>query len=202
MERLPKDTRLDYKIIFDLIEPESRVLDLGCGNGELLSLLIEHKKCHGTGIEIDENSIYECISKGLTVSHIDINSGLTDYSDKRFDYVIINETIQQVIDPQKTIFEALRIGKKVIVGIPNFCHLFARLQLGFRGKVPVTKELPYEWYNTPNLRFFSIKDFLKLCRKNRIAITKQRGIGIKHEVTFLPNLFAHFGIFVLENQGR
>ena len=190
--------RLDYRVIVDLIEPNSRVLDMGCGGGELLALLIKRKSCRGTGIEIDEKAIYSCVAKGLTVSHGDINSGLTDYADKRFDYVILNESLQQILNPQKAILEALRVGKKVIVGIPNFCHIQARFQIFFRGKVPVTKELPYEWYNTPNLRFFSLKDFKEFCKINGIAILNQKAVDAKKEVTFLPNLFAHIGVFLLE----
>lgn len=197
-QQVPAETRLDYRVIVDLIEPNSRVLDMGCGGGELLALLIKRKSCRGTGIEIDEKAIYSCVAKGLTVSHGDINSGLTDYADKRFDYVILNESLQQILNPQKAILEALRVGKKVIVGIPNFCHIQARFQIFFRGKVPVTKELPYEWYNTPNLRFFSLKDFKEFCKINSIAILNQKAVDAKKEVTFLPNLFAHIGIFLLE----
>lgn len=190
--------RLDYQVIADLVEPKSKVLDLGCGNGELLELLIRQKACKGTGVEIDEKAIYACIAKGLTVSHSDINSGLSEFGDKRFDYVILNESLQQMLNPQKAILEALRVGKRVIVGIPNFCHYQARFQIFFRGRVPVTKELPYEWYDTPNLRFFSLKDFKKFCRVNGITICKERAIDTQKEVSFFPNLFAHIGIYVLE----
>lgn len=190
--------RLDYKVIIDLIEPNSRVLDLGCGDGELLSSLIKFKSCHGTGIEIDEKAVYQCIAKGLTVSHGDIDSGLNDYSDKRFDYIILNESLQQILHPQNAILEALRVGKKVIVGIPNFCHIFPRFQIFFQGQVPVTRELPYQWYNTPNLRFFSLKDFQAFCKINNITILKQKSLGAQNIVTFMPNLFAHIGIFLLK----
>ena len=191
-------TRLDYRVIADLIESSSKVLDLGCGDGELLSLLISQKSCKGTGIEIDEKAIYSCIAKGLTVSHGDIDSGLVDYASKRFDFVILNESLQQVLHPQKVILEALRVGKKVIVGIPNFCHIQSRFQIFFLGHVPVTKELPYEWYNTPNLRFFSLKDFRQFCKVHGIRIDKLRAIDAEKEVNFLPNLFAHTGIYLLE----
>jgi len=190
--------RLDHKIILERVEQKSKVLDLGCGDGTLLSYLIEQKLCHGTGIEIDEKAIYKCMARGLTVSHGDIDTGLTDYSSKRFDYVILNESLQQVLNPQSVILEALRVGKKVIVGIPNFCHLKARLQIFFKGKVPVTNELPYEWYDTPNLRFLSLKDFRKFCRKNSIKIIKELGIMNNRSVKFMPNLFAHTGLYLLE----
>lgn len=192
------DLRLDYKVIVDLVDRGSKVLDLGCGDGELLSLLIEHKNCKGTGIEINEKAIYSCIAKGLTVSHGDIDSGLSEYADKRFDYVILNESLQQMLNPQKAILEALRVGKKVVVGIPNFCQINARFQIFFRGRVPVTKELPYEWYDTPNLRFFSLKDFKNFCKVNEIRILKERAVDAHNEVSFAPNLLAHIGIYLLE----
>jgi methionine biosynthesis protein MetW len=194
----PHFKRLDYRIIADLVKDGSRVLDLGCGDGELLEYLIKQKHCRGTGIEIDEKAIYQCIAKGVAVSHGDINSGLSDYSDKRFDYVILNESLQQILHPQKAIMEALRVGKQVIIGIPNFCQWRARLQIFFKGQVPITSELPYEWYNTPNLRFFSLKDFRKFCRKNGIRIATSRALGRKDEIKFLPNFLAYIGIFLLE----
>ncbi len=189
--------RFDHQIILDLVKENSRVLDLGCGNGDLLALLINRKKVQGTGIEIDEQAIYKCMEKGLTVSHGDIDSGLLDYSSKRFDYVILNESLQEVLNPEKVILEALRVGKQVIVGIPNFCHIKARLQIFLRGKVPVTSELPYEWYNTPNLRFLSLKDFHKFCERKDITIDQQRALSGRREINFLPNIFAHTGLYLL-----
>jgi len=190
-------TRKDYESIMKLIEPGSKVLDLGCGNGDLLSLLMKQNSCRCHGIEIDEKAIFKCMERGVTVSQGDIDSGLQDYSDKRFDYVILNESLQEVMNPEKVILEALRVGKKVIVGIPNFCTLSARIQVFFGGQVPVTKWLPYKWYNTPNLRFLSIKDFYHFCKEKGIAIEKQIALDQNKEVIFLPNLFASVGIFVL-----
>ena len=139
-----------------------------------------------------------------------VNSAVTGYNaiqcyewykkqwkNHQFDYVILNESLQQVLDPQKAIEEALRVGRKVIVGIPNFCHFIGRFQIFFMGRVPVTKELPYQWYNTPNLRFFSIKDFRAFCKKNRVKISHLKALGLKKEVSILPNLFEHFGVFIL-----
>ena len=197
-----KKTRLDHQVILDLVEKNSRVLDLGCGDGSLLNLLIEEKKCRGTGIEIDEEAIYQCIEKGLTVSHGDIDSGLVDFSSKRFDYVILNESLQQVIHPREVILEALRVGKKVIVGIPNFCHIAARFQITFLGKAPVTQQLPYEWYDTPNLRFLSFKDFRRFCQNNKIKILQERGISRRHRICFLGNLFANVGIYLLQKDEK
>ena len=194
-------TRLDYSVIQDFVKSHTRVLDLGCGDGELLSLLIRNKGCQGAGIEIDERMIYQCIEKGLSVSHGDISAGLTDYSDKRFDYVILNESLQQVLHPQTTILEALRVGRRAIVGIPNFCHLVSRAQIFFRGRVPMTPELPYEWYNTPNLRFFSLKDFQSFCKTNGIHIVGRKALGRHRIIKIWPNLFAHIGIYLLKKDG-
>ena len=190
--------RLDHKIILDLVEPNSRVLDLGCGDGELLSLLIEKKHCKATGIEIDEKAIYNCMERGLTISHGDIDSELADFATKKFDYVILNESLQEVLYPQKVILESLRVGKKAIVGIPNFCHVSARLQIFLKGRVPITHELPYEWYNTPNLRFLSLKDFRRFCANEGIRILKERPITLLGEIHLMPNLFARIGIYLLE----
>jgi len=197
---LPANVRPDFRVIIDLIDPGARVLDLGCGDGELLSLLMKYKGCRGTGVEIDEKAIYQCIAKGVTVSHGDINSGLDDYSDNRFDYVILNESLQQVLNPQRVILEALRVGKKAVVGIPNFGQITARLQLLFSGKVPVTKELPYEWFNTPNLRFFTLRDFQAFCKINGVTIKDCRALSAKKEVRVGKNLFANIGIFLLEQE--
>lgn len=192
-----ENIRVDHKYILDMIEPNSSVLDLGCGDGTLLSYLKTQKNCRATGIEIDESQIYKCVERGVTVSHGDVDSGLRDYSDKRFDYVILNESLQEILYPEKVITEALRVGKKVIVGIPNFCQISARFQIFFLGKVPVTKGLPYTWYNTPNLRFLSIKDFREFCHTRNITIERERSIGAGDEIFFWRNLFADVAIFLI-----
>ena len=191
------DIRIDHKFIIELIEPNSHVLDLGCGDGTLLDLLAIHKNCKTTGIEINEKEIYKCVERGVTVSHGDIDSGLEDYLDKRFDYVILNESLQEILNPERVISEALRVGKRVIVGIPNFCNISARLQILLFGQVPVTKGLPYKWYNTPNLRFLSIKDFRYFCRDRNIIVERERAIGINKEVFIKRNLFAYACIFLI-----
>ncbi|MFA5087769.1 MAG: methionine biosynthesis protein MetW [Candidatus Omnitrophota bacterium] len=198
MIETPSPIKFVHQVILELIEPNSKVLDLGCGDGTLLSLLIRTKNISGTGIEINEQAIYQAVAKGLTVSHADIDSGLVDYSNKRFDYVILNESLQEVLRPKEVILEACRVGKKVIVGIPNFCYWTARLQIFLNGRVPVTKELPHEWDETPNLRFLSIKDFRAFCRRNEIRVLKEIGVSRNHRILFLRNLFANTGVFLLE----
>ncbi len=192
--------RLDYAIIADIIPSGSKVLDLGCGNGDLLALLKEEKGCRGTGIEIDNKAVVKCLERGVSVAHGNINSDLDVYDNQRFDYVILNESIQQVVDIEKALNEALRVGKQVIVGVPNFCQLGARFQIFFRGQMPVTERLPFKWYNTPNLRFLSLKDFRLFCVAKEITIERARYMAEGKEVFAFSNLLADSGIFVLSRR--
>jgi len=192
-----KDIQLDHGVILDLIKPQSSVLDLGCGNGDLLYLLIKEKNTRVQGIEIDEQAIYKCVAKGLNVFHGDIDTGLAEFSDKSFDYVVLNQSMQQIIHVDKVLDDALRVGKKVIVGFPNFAYYKSRLQMFFQGKSPVTEALPYQWYETPNLHFFSISDFKDYCRRKLINIERSVCIGERKKIPFLPNLFAQTGIFLV-----
>lgn len=189
--------RLEHRVILEWIEPRSSVLDLGCGNGELLYVLIKEKNVRGQGIEINEQAIYNCVAKGLNVFHGDIDSGLAEYSDKSFDYVVLNQSLQQVRNLEAVLLDALRVGKRVIVGFPNFAFYNARLQLFFKGRVPVTSSLPYAWYSTPNLHFFSIADFLGYCRKKGILIERSLCIRRNERVCFFPNVLADTGIFLI-----
>ena len=192
--------KLESRAIFDLIRPVALVLDLGCGEGELMYELAERKSCKVQGVDIDEKSIYKCVARGLSVLHGDIDSGLIDYGDDSFDYVILNQSFQQVKDPDHVLQQSLRIGKKVIVSFPNFACLPARCQMFFKGRTPVTPSLPYEWYNTPNLHFLSIADFIEYCGKRSFRIVKAVYTGNKQKVKLLPNLFAVTGIFVLSKR--
>ncbi|MFA6385100.1 MAG: methionine biosynthesis protein MetW [Candidatus Omnitrophota bacterium] len=191
------DLRLDYRIIMRYVPAGSTVLDLGSGNGELLQMLTDKRDVRGQGIEIDEQAIYQCVEKGLNVLHGDIDSGLADYRDKSFDFVILNQSLQQVRHFEPVLKDALRVGKRVIVGFPNFAHYKSRLHLFFSGRAPVTSSLPYTWYETPNIHFLSIRDFIDYCRSRNIMINAKRFTGLKHEVHVMPNFFAQTGIFVI-----
>jgi methionine biosynthesis protein MetW len=192
-----ENIHLDHQMIISIVKPDSRVLDLGCGEGELLYPLVRDKHVRAQGIELNDKAIQECVKKGLSVFHDDIESGLREYPDNSFDYVIMNQSMQEVKKVDCVIQEALRIGTKVIVGFPNFAYIQSRISLFSRGKSPVTKSLPYLWYDTPNVRFLSITDFKDFCAEKRIRIVEAHFLGEKTEVRFLPNIFALNGIFVL-----
>ncbi|MBW2635713.1 MAG: methionine biosynthesis protein MetW, partial [Deltaproteobacteria bacterium] len=165
--------RFDLDVIASWIEPGARVLDLGCGEGSLLEYLIQHKKVIGSGIEKNESRVAKCIEKGLSVLQGDINQEVEDYPDNSFDYVILSQTLQQVYAPDDLIRSMLHIGKKVIVSFPNFGHWRVRLQLLMTGHAPVTKQLPYQWYDTPNIRVLTLKDFRKFAREVGYRILKE-----------------------------
>ena len=197
--------RYDLQIIASWIESGSRVIDLGCGEGELLRFLINQKAVTGSGIEHNEARAAQCIEKGLSVLQGDINEEVQDYPDNSFDYVILSQTLQQVYEPDTLIRSMLRIGKKGIVSFPNFSHWGCRLQLLLSGFAPVTKQLPYEWYNTPNIRVITIKDFRKFIRRVGFRVLREVAINTHSEnrygkmINFLPNLRATYGIFLISN---
>lgn len=193
-----------HQIIAEEIKENSTVLDLGCGNGDLLNFLIKNKNVKGHGVDIDSNAIINCIEKGIPVIQLDLNNLPLDFSDKAFDFVILNQTIQEVMRPDIIIDEMLRIGKTAILGFPNFGTVSIRINFLLKGKMPVTKELPYSWYDTPNIHLLTIKDFKNYCKAKKIKIekeiylTKQKidsnGMGYKR-IKLLPNLRAHLAVF-------
>jgi methionine biosynthesis protein MetW len=189
--------RLDHRIICDLVAPDAGVLDLGCGDGSLMSLLVREKNAAVQGIELDDEAVHRCVERGLTVFQGDIESGLADYPDRSFDDVILNQSMQEVKKVDYVIQECLRVGKRVIVGFPNFAHINARSTIFFRGKTPVTRSLPHFWYATPNVRFLSIRDFEDFCRSKGLRVLKAIYLGAGRTLSCWPNLFARNAIFVV-----
>jgi methionine biosynthesis protein MetW len=191
-------TRKDYEIIKDIIEPGSKVLDLGCGNGDLMELLVREKDVKVQGIELSDEAIHRCVEKGLSVFHSDIDTGLPEYPDKSFDHVILNQSLQEVKKVEVVLAEALRVGRRVIIGFPNFAHLGVRLAIFFTGRAPVEDRDLYHWYDTPTRNFLSIKDFRDYCSKKKIGIEQAHFISPPAKVFFWPNLFASTAVFVLK----
>jgi len=189
--------RPEHEAMLGWIDDGASVLDLGCGDGELLRLLVRDRHVRAQGVELSEQAVQSCVAAGLSVFQEDIDTGLAEFGDESFDFVVLNQTFQQVRKPDFVLAEALRVGKRVIVGFPNFCYMADRLQIFFRGKVPVTASLPFEWYDTPNLHFLSVADFRDYCRKRSIKIECSVFFSGNTRVRFLPNLFGEVGLFLL-----
>jgi len=189
--------RLDHKVILDIVEPGSRVLDLGCGDGSLLQLLVTEKNARAQGIEFADSQIYKCVARGVSVFHGDIDTGLSEYPDQSFDYIILNQSLQEVVKVDFVLNEALRVGQKVVVGFSNFAYYKARMDIFFKGKAPVTESLPNQWYATPNLHFLSIRDFEDYCAHKNVRILAKYYLGDDTIIHFLPNLRALNAIFVI-----
>ena len=191
--------RLDLQLIQAWIQEDSRVLDLGCGNGELLSQLRDSKHINGLGIEIDPDHILDCIKAGISVTEQDLNQGLANFQTRDFDVVVMTHALQTLSQPHLVIEEMLRVGKECIVTFPNFGHWRCRLMLGLRGRMPVSNFMPYTWYNTPNIHFCTVKDFEDLCRNKGIRILARDVVGSTNRQPMLstkwPNLFATTAIY-------
>ncbi len=194
----------EFKIISDLILKNSRVLDVGCGDGELMSFLYKNITKDVRGIEISKQNVQKCISKGLTVIEGDAEKDLIQFPDSSFDIVILGQTLQAFLNPEKVLNELLRVGKQAIVTLPNFGHWKVRLNLLFKGTMPVTKSLPYQWHNTPNLHMCTIKDFSDFCANKKIKFIKSLALdgdnllSISKSNLGKRNLFSEIGIFLIE----
>ncbi len=191
--------RIDLRVVDQWIKPGSRVLDLGCGDGTMLKHLVDQKNVRGYGLEISPDGIIACVAKGLNVIEQNLNEGMSNFDDDSFDTVIMSQTLQTMRAPHKTLAEMTRVGRECIVTIPNFGHWRARMHLFFKGRMPVSDLLPYEWYNTPNIHFCTFKDFEILCRDMRLNVMEKSVTAEQHSSSLLqavnPNLFGEIGIF-------
>ena len=194
----------EFKVISDLIEEKSRALDVGCGDGNLMEYLLQKKTEDIRGLEISKEKVQNCLSKGLTVIEGDAENDLKQFPNKSFDYVILSQTLQAFLSPENVINELLRVGTRAIVTIPNFGHWKVRIDLLTKGTMPVTKNLPNEWFNTPNLHMCTILDFFNFCKNRNIKIYKSLSLNgekisdIKLSNLKFKNLISELGIFLIE----
>ena len=194
----------EFKVIADLIEKDKKVLDVGCADGILMKFLKDNKNTNIRGLEISKEKVQECIAKGLTVIEGNAEKDLKQFPDKSFDYVILSQTLQAFLNPELVLNELLRVGKKAIITIPNFGYWKVRLHLLLKGTMPITKTLPDEWYNTPNLHMCTIKDFVHFVKSRNIKIFKSIALNklnaslIDERNIEIKNLSADLGIFLIE----
>ena len=205
VQEIDRLTRADRDLITEIVPGGSQVLDLGCGDGSLLIRLIEKKGVMGCGIDIDEHNLIKCVERGLSVSQDDLDDGLGDFLDGSYDYVILNQTLQGINKPGKIIKEMLRVGRFGIVGFPNFGYWFLRMNLLFRGRMPKSDMLPFEWYNTPNIHRLTILDFKDYCKAENISIIREEYFIAgkwRDSSTWQPyaNFLAQNGMFVIKAQ--
>ncbi|MEZ5690384.1 MAG: methionine biosynthesis protein MetW [Rickettsiales bacterium] len=197
------DLRYDLRAIADMVEPNSTLLDVGCGDGDLLYWLKKEKSVVGRGIELSQNGVNNCISKGLSVMQGNADTDLSFYPDKAYDYAVLSQTLQTLENPRKTLENLVRIADRTIVSVPNFGHWRNRLYLTFFGRMPVTRNLSYQWYDTPNIHFCTITDFMELCANLGLSVEKTVYItetGTSSNVVgykWVANLFGQHGIFML-----
>src|ERR1035441_2746547 len=193
--------RSDYAIISEIVEPGTKVLDLGCGEGELLEWLAANKGVQGRGVEISGVKVQRAIGRGVSVYQGDIDEGLADYPDQAFDYVILSQTLQETQLPRKVLREMLRVGRRAIVAFPNFGHWRVRLSMLVSGGAPRTKLFPYEWYESPNIHFLTVLDFENLAALEGLVVERRYFLAGRRKVTVLPNLLAEVAVFLVSAAG-
>jgi methionine biosynthesis protein MetW len=189
--------RPDFHVIGEIVEPGSRVLDLGCGEGELLAWLVENKRVLARGVEISSAQVRRAIARGVSTYQGDIDEGLADYPDKAFDYVILSQTLHETRAPLQVLREMLRVGRRAIISFPNFGHWSVRLAMLLNGQAPKTRLFPHNWYNSPNIRFLSINDFESLCRDQNFPIERRFFLAGARQIGTFPNLIAQTAVFLL-----
>jgi methionine biosynthesis protein MetW len=193
--------RIDYKLIEDLVPAGATVLDLACGDGQLLSELIAIKGVRGSGVDLSQEAVEACVGKGLSVFHGDLDEGLADFGDGSHDVVILSMSLQQLRRPRMIVREMVRVGRQAIVSFPNFAHWTPRAQLCVLGRMPVSRELPYEWWDTPNIHLCTIRDFRRLCAQEGLHVTQEVFISNVNKAPrprpVAPNLLARIAIFAV-----
>lgn len=189
--------RSDYAIIGELVDPNSRVLDLGCGDGELLQWLVENKNVEARGIEISSAKVQRAIARGVSVYQGDIDQGLADYPDGAFDYVILGQTLQETHRPLGVLREMLRVGRSAIVAFPNFGHWAVRFSLLWSGRAPKSRMFPYEWFESPNIHLLTVKDFEELAARENWTVERRICIAGRRQVSWWPNLTAQLAVFLV-----
>lgn len=198
------ELRQDLNIIQEWVEPDKRVLDLACGDGALLAVLREKKRTNGYGMEISLADINQCLQKGLNVIHRDIELGLSVFDDKTFDYVLTTHSIQTLKNPAHILEEMVRVGVRGIVSFPNMGYWRARAHIAFKGQMPVTNSLPYQWFNTPNYHLCTLRDFENLCENLQIKILRRAAVNDNHQrdfpISLAPNLFSETALYEISAQ--
>ena len=189
--------RSDYAIISQFIEPNTRILDLGCGEGELLAWLAEHKNVDARGVEISGQKVQQAISRGVSVYHGDIEEALADLPDQAFDYVILSQTLQESTAPLKVLGDMLRVGRRAIVAFPNYGHWAVRFAHLFSGRAPKTKLFPHDWYDSPNIHFLAVDDFEALAAREGWTIERRMFLQGARQIKILPNLLSEVAVFLV-----
>lgn len=187
--------RDDLQLIYDWIPSGSRVLDLGCGDGELLSALIKRKNCSGYGVEIDTDGVIAAIERGVNVIQSDLEQGLQDFDDNSFDILVLSQTIQAMQNTETILRDLTRVAKQAIVSFPNFGYWRNRLQIALLGRMPVSERMPYQWYNTPNIHWCTLQDFDRLCEKNQIRVLERTVMTAGKQVNLLPNILGSLAFY-------